>query len=437
MGAILLAALAASCGPDPGFYVRVDNLMASGDFSQAQEAVERNKSAYSKRERLLYFYDLGLTAHYAGSYEKSNENLVKAEQIAEELYTKSLTATGASFLINDYIQPYKGEDFERALIHLFKSLNYLKLGKMEDVLVEARQVDSKLLALNDRYPVDKKNVYREDALIRFITGMIYESAGKIEDALIDYMKSEEIFQDYQRNYGTKPPLFFLENLFSAAQGAGKKEEIEEYQKRYWQVRAIPYEKKKEFAEVIVIHYSGRSPVKVRTSFPAQIDENVVIDIAIPTYEKQARLGLGAAVSLQEAASGDIYSFETEVMEDLEAIALKNLENRLFRMTAKAIARVTAQYILIKGTAQKVREEYGEEAAKNYELLMSGLATMASQPDLRSCRSLPAEIRVGRALVPPGTYEAQALLPGKSVASSLGQFKLDAGQKEFILLRSIE
>lgn len=411
--------------------------MAAGDHAQAYEMVQLNRTSYSKRERLLYHLDLGLTAHYGGLYEKSNENLEKAEQLGEELYTKSFTAQSASFLINDYLLAYRGEDFERALIHLFKSLNYLKLGKVEDALVEARQVDSRLQTLNASHPDDQKNVYREDALIRFIMGLVYESEGKLEDAVIDYAKSEEVFQDYRRHYGTVWPQFLLENLLTAADGAGRRDLLEEYQQRYPRVVLLPYQHKKDLAEVVVVHYSGRSPVKVGVTFPVAVEENVVLQVAIPTYQKQPRSGEAARITLQNVAGGNPQVFETELMEDVEAIAITNLQNRLMRMTAKAIARVTAQYFLIKTTAEKVRQEYGEEAAQNYQLMMSGLAQMISQPDLRSCRSLPAEIRVGCALLVPGEYDVQAALPGRAAPLSLGQIKLEAGKKEFILLRSLE
>ena len=90
------------------------------------------------------------------------------------------------------------------------ALNYTAAGHHEDALVEARKVDSKLNVINSRYADDKKNVYKEDAFIRFLMGVLYEAEGEVNDAFISYRKAEEIYRnDYAANYGVSAPSLLI------------------------------------------------------------------------------------------------------------------------------------------------------------------------------------------------------------------------------------
>jgi len=86
-------------------------------------------------------------------------------------------------LSNDLTLPYEGEDFETVLINVVAALNYVLLNQWDDALVEARKVDHKLNVINDRY--DKKNVYKEDAFARYLSGILYEGKGELNDAFIE------------------------------------------------------------------------------------------------------------------------------------------------------------------------------------------------------------------------------------------------------------
>lgn len=393
-----------------------------------------DKDNYGHNEKLLYYMDLGITNHYEGRYAVSNRKLEEAEKLGEQLFTKSLTATGASFLVNDYMLPYRGEDFELALIHLYMALNYVQLGKLEDALVEARKLDSKLNALNQSYPEGKKNVYREDALIRFISGLLHEAGGNLDSANVDYMKSLEVFKDYSANYGTTAPQFVVENLMTVADGAGFPDRVKELQDRYSAAEFLRYQSKERLGEIIVVHYHGRSPVKVPERVPVGIAENIILTVSYPKYEYLPRQRGGAVITFT-TADGKNISCEPELMENIEAIAGKNLQNRLFRMQAKAVARLAAQYFLIESQAEKIKKKYGENAERLWRMTSHLGRELISTADTRSCRSLPAEIRIGRVILMPGDYSAHIRMPD-GTTSTVNKIKVSAGKKEFVILRSV-
>ncbi|MBW2106265.1 MAG: hypothetical protein JRI26_09660 [Deltaproteobacteria bacterium] len=181
-----------SCAPGIKQYPLINQYLLCSDYDSAYKVVQQSKDTYSKRNAVLYYLDEGIISHFGGHYKESNQSFARAESIMDELYTKSISKEAASFLISDNTVPYRGEDFERAMVNLFMALNYVGLGSWEDAVVEARKVDNKLNLINSQYEEAKKNVYKEDGFIRFLMGTLYEVEGEINDAFISYRKAEDL-----------------------------------------------------------------------------------------------------------------------------------------------------------------------------------------------------------------------------------------------------
>jgi hypothetical protein len=128
------------------------------------------------------------------------------------------------------------------------------------------------------------------------------------------------------------------------------------------------------------------------------------------------------------------------MEDIASIAVKNLGNRINRIKAKAIARATAKYLVSK----KLEKEAGKKGGQLLGLLTKVTANIASvateQADVRHWRLLPAEIRVGRTLIPPGEYRGNIKFVdsrGAAVRSrEIAPFSVKKGEKRFFILRTL-
>ena len=165
---LLFGAMLFSCAPKVKHYPLINQHLSNQNYQQALKVIKDNKKAYPKRNAALYYMEEGILAHFALRYKESNESLSRAEQIMDDLYTRSISKQTASFLINDNTIPYRGEDFESAMVNLFMALNYVGLGLRDEALVEARKVDNKLNIINSRYANEQKNVYKEDAFIHVI-----------------------------------------------------------------------------------------------------------------------------------------------------------------------------------------------------------------------------------------------------------------------------
>jgi hypothetical protein len=146
--------------------------MARGDYAGALAKLEKPEG---KTNRLLYYFEKGLLLHYQGEYETSNQVFAQAERLIDQLYTKSVSREIASLLTNDAIRAYSGEEFERALIHYYRALNYQYLGQPQEALVECRKANLRLedFAAKAEY----KLTYKNDAFIQYMTGLFFEAEG--------------------------------------------------------------------------------------------------------------------------------------------------------------------------------------------------------------------------------------------------------------------
>jgi hypothetical protein len=430
-----------SCAASIKHYPHINQCLLKQDYDSACKLVQKNKKEYPKRNAALYYLDEGITFHLAGRYSESNESFSRAESIMDELYTKSLSKEAASFLISDNTVPYRGEDFEKAMVNLFMALNYATLGAWEDSLVEARKVDNKLLVINANYDEDKKNVYKEDAFIRFLMGTLYEADGELNDAFISYRKAEEIYRvDYLPNYGVRPPEFLIENLITAAEGMGFYREMEEIQSKYPLVACRNLSEKRGMVELFLVHYNGIGPEKVEDSFAIPMPDGYIMKMAYPRFVRKNFQISHAEVTLKNRQERPCARFPTLLMEDIGAIARTNLDNRINRIKAKAIARATTKYLASKAAEKAATDKKGQWAGLLVKVAANVASVATEQADIRHWRLLPAEIRVGRTLIPPGDYSGEIDFVddrGAIVGSKvIKPFSVEAGEKRFFIFRTL-
>jgi hypothetical protein len=433
-----------SCAPNLRFHHQVDQMVATGDYQNAYLLIEKNKSEYTKKNGVLFYADKGTIAHYAARYQDSIESFLQAENRIEALFTTSVSKQVATFIINDNMAPYKGEDFESVLVNLFLALNYLQIGEIDEALVEARKVDSKLNLINSYYPEDKKNTYKEDAFVRFLMGILYEIGGAQEDlndAFISYKKAEEIYvKDYWENYKTPLPLALKENLLTMARVTGT-EEFNVYKKRYGFRDALTLPDKRQKGEIYFIHYNGKSPEKVEGAIVAPMPDGYVMKIAFPRYRLRPYCIRSSVIKVTNLDTGKTTGATTELGENIAALAVKNLENRRFRIAAKAIARATAKYLATREAKKGVQKDHGKLAGSLVGLLGNIASIITERADLRCWKTLPAEIRIGRCIVDPGNYKLVFFLLNKTGELirqlPLHKISITRGEKRFVFFRTID
>lgn len=429
-----------ACSPITHHYIQVEQYVSRQDFLKADSIIEQQARRYGAKNALLYDLDRAMTLHLAGQYIESNKFLDLAEQRAEELYTKSLTLEAGALLTNDNTLPYKGEDFEQVMINLVSALNYIYLGEMDEALVEARKVDHKLNLLNDRY--EKKNVYKEDAFARYLYGIIYEAKGEANDAWIAYRRAYEAYQDYQTQYGTPIPQMLKPDLLRITDLLGLTEEHQEYLEQFGTISWMRHKEYRRYGEIIFISYNGLSPVKEDSFITAPVPDGeggvYILNIAMPHFVSRPTDVSHAIVKL--LGSEGVSTQKTVPVEDITAIAIKDLEDRIGRITAKAIARATTKYFMSRAMREKA-----SKGDKPLPRILSDVGTnlyslLSEQADKRSWRTLPGEVQMARLLAPPGTYQVEVQYlnrQGQEISRrTFTEVRIKAGEKKFLSSRMV-
>ena len=425
----------------------VDGMSARGEFSQALSYVEEHQEDYHNRNRLLFYLDEGMLAFSVGDYEKAVQAFTVAEQLMDELYTISLSREATTFLINDNAAPYRGEDFESVMINLFLALSYANLSKIEDALVEARKIDSKLAAINLQYDEEHQNAYREDPFARMLTGIFYEmgkTSADLNDAYISYSLAINGYEREYQRFGLSVPAILVENALSAAEFMGRSEQ-DQLRKRLPSQQFSSLAERKEKAEVYGLYLNGRAPVKEPATIVFPMPDGFLLKLAFPAYKDMEKRIVGGRLYAKPLEENRTFQATFAVAEPIAKIAKENLENRKGRIIVKTIARVTAKYLAIKAAQIAAVGAGGRDLGALAGLLtgITGnvLVFASEQPDLRCWRTLPAEILIGKLTLEPGTYQfwaecydASGIMVRKV---ELGERDLGAGDKVILQFRTTE
>ncbi|MDH4120976.1 MAG: hypothetical protein OEV94_04655 [Deltaproteobacteria bacterium] len=438
MGLLLLALV--GCAPHQNLYPRLESLAASGQFQEGAEYIKANAKEYGNANRVIYLLDLGVYYHYAGKYEESNQALDEAEKLMDAMFTKSISAEAGAMLTNDLSLPYEGEDFEKVTVNTFRALNYIMLGRPDEAQVEARKVDSKLVYFNTKYSPNEKNAYTEDAFARMLTGIVFEMGGSRADLNDAYISNRQAAQTYRtafiQRYGVGAPTALKENLLSTAQFMGP-DELSQAKKLFPDVPLQTPAQRKQTATVYFIHFVGRGPVKVEDRIHVRTLEGDQVAVAFPRYVRRPYQITGSRVT-----TDGLPPLTLDDGEPLGAIAVENLQSRIGRIRAKAIARAILKYNINKKFQEEVKRQNKDNDGAQFLAFLVGniYANATEKADLRGWQTLPDRILVGRMSLPPGKHRFQVeYLSGQGTISTqdMGEFDLKAGSTRFIPLFTIQ
>jgi hypothetical protein len=277
------------------------------------------------------------------------------------------------------------------------ALNYLMLGDLEEALVECRYLNTELLPMfNDRY--ENKNVYKTDAFFLYLSGLIYDAMGEVNDAFIDYRHAYNTYiSDYQENYGTAPPSQLLEQILRTSSALGFIEDFETYRQEFQGNTWPTQQEYRDAARLVVIWDNGLIPYKAQRIYREYIpldddkDKGCYVKFAFPEFIQRFPTYRRAMVSV----SGNTASLE--FAEDLSQIAIKNLEDRRVRTIVKAVARN-----VLKCLAEHEIKQQNEILG----WLFAGLTELTEQADTRSWLLLPTNIHLTQMLLPPGVSDVE-------------------------------
>ncbi|HPD78551.1 MAG TPA: hypothetical protein PLH88_09025 [Spirochaetota bacterium] len=409
------------------------------------------------KDQLLFMMECGLMLHTAGDYETSNKVLLPAGKLAQ-IIPISVSQEVASFLTNDRNTNYRGEDFEKVLVHVYLGLNFLLMNKYEEARVEFMAVNNELAKIKSE---DGTARYKQNIMAKYLTAITFEIVGELNK---DDRDIEFAYIEYKQIYDLEPNLAMVkDDLLRLSKRLGYDDEYNDWRKKFGKA----YNEKADSGELITIFQAGRSAVK-QSRGPLLKDPMMepVIRITINTGSVTAGVTAAAVlVTLQNAenpipkfvkrsnrvsnvrvvAGGN--SINTIRLEDVEKTAIQNLEDdysRLYKRVAASIATKAIASVAAGIAAKKLAEQnkqLGQFSGLIGTVVAAGTgAYLFSQmkPDLRCWHTLPANFQLGRMTLKPGKYNVKFILSGAEgkIDEIEKEVEIKKGEKTLVNIRTL-
>ena len=421
-----------------------------GDLRQALETLQKSDKLAHSKSRFLYYVNNGLLLSILGNYKESNEYFEKAYLFGED-YQKNYANIMASFLTNPNVIMYYGEDHEHLLVLYYKAINYLKMKKYEEALVECRRLNIRLQQLSDKYTSENK--FRQDAFIHTLMGIIYQTTRDYNNAFIAYRNALEVYEnDYARLFNLPPPEQLKKDLLNTAAWTGFAEEFEHYKSLFGMEDYVPAPPgtelvffwhnglgpvKDEWSINFAIHHEANNKVvfrndRIGVDFPFSLDDDndrrnlaklEVFRVAFPRYVERP-------VYYEEAvleAGGKCYVLEE--VEDINKIAHHSLKERMLLEFSQGLLRVA----LKKATEHSLRKEHESLGA-----MLGMLNAMTEHADTRNWQTLPHSILYARLPLQKGSNKIHfSLKRGDSEDSHDFTYTANPGETLFHTFSSLE
>jgi hypothetical protein len=422
-----------------------------GDLVQALETMKRHESEGEGKTRFLYDINKGLLHSILGEYEDSNEYFEKAFLFGED-HRVNYVAEATSYFSNPNITAYRGEDHEHLMVLYFKAINFIKMNKPEEALVECRRLNIRLNQLNDKYVSKEK--FQRDAFIHTLMGVIYQSTKDYNNAFIAYRNAVEVYEDqYAVMFGMKVPLQLKKDLLTTAKWTGFHDEFEKYQEKFLMEDFVVSQPD---AELVFFWHNGLGPVKDEWSinfaihpgqgntmlfsnrelgieFPYTVQEEKersdlskleIFRVAFPRYRERGLYFQDAKLSL------DGNSYELELGEDINKVAFHSLQQRMLQEFGKGLLRAA----LKKATEHSLRKEDDRLGA-----VIGIVNAITEKADTRNWQTLPHSIFYSRVPLKEGSNEVKFTLQSNNQRNTDYNFTYTAkkGQTLFHTFSSLE
>jgi hypothetical protein len=348
--------------------------VAAGRFEDAARLIDEVRPA--GRDRLLYLIDKGVILHDAGRFEDSNKVLTEAEDLAQGLRAKSISREVQAALLNEDATQYSGERFERMMLPALRMINYIMLDDWDEALVEVRRVQT---IAEMEYGKDAANF--NNAFTLYLSGIIWEAMGFLNDALIDY---EHASKDGRIPYVGRDIDFAKKRLGLSARPPSS---------------GIAYEAGGSYrsakGEVVVIMEVGMAP-----RFESEYVDAVLFSVAMPYAVAMQSPVKYAKIYVDGAEVGRTYPFYN-IADDI----MKAQSDRRRRSVVRKTIKIAMQTALYTAGFELMDDDKTEEKLAGLGLVLVGLAMSGAETaDIRSARSLPATFQIGRIYASPGHHK---------------------------------
>jgi hypothetical protein len=372
IAAITVLVVLQGCATYSAGFAKVESATAKRDLDGAVKSLDELK--LTGADEVLHHLNKGTLLRLQGNYAESNKHFDVAKGMMEKLNAISVTEQVASVAVNDTTKAYEGLPSEQLMLYSFEALNYLQMGDIDAAAVEARQFEVK------QGLIAKKNAdakYLSGAFVRYLNGMVYEAAGERDSARIEMEKAVDGYKSQNSGFGVPQALVADLSRLKAGKPAP--------------------------SEIVFILHNGLGPslseVTVRVANPKPQNGSALLSLAVPKFAKRSVPVARVELKVDSATAS------SEVVEDVNDIAEKSLNDRLPVITARAVARMIVKNVAT-GEAKKKTKDQGM-AGLFMGLAMDVGTAVSERADTRTWSLLPGVINMARLPMSPGKYDVTA------------------------------
>ncbi len=438
---LLLMAIMVSCAKDYREAINApEEAFYKGQEYEAAKMLLPQVNKFGK-DQLLFMMEAGYLLHLAGKYEDSNRVLLKAAKTAQ-IKPISISKEIGALLADQTVTNYRGEDFEKVLIHMYLGINYLMLKEYNDAAVEFKAVNNELQKIKTEKGEAR---YKQNLMAKYLTAIAHEQRADSDSSAEDREYAEV---EYKQILQLKPGLPMARSgLMQLQQGMSD-----------------------NTGELVVIFQAGRTPIKVsRGKLLDDPGMGTAVSVALASQSLAAGVTAGSVLTTVSLAQNPIPKFKirsnmvknlrvailgqqitTEMLENIEYTAMKNMEDNYSRLKAKVAASIIVKAVVSAAAgiaAAEVTRELsdGNKGLSSLVGLLVGAGTGTAlfatmKPDLRCWHTLPANLQLGRMRLFPGKYTARIQYIGYNggvLKTKMINFEIKKKEKHFINIRTVE
>ena len=376
---------------------------AGGNVEGAITQLEANNRT---GKDLLYYFELGMLERMRGHYDESQKAWTAARERMESGAQSpvDLLRSASSFVVSDKLRTYEPHDYEKVMLTTYMALNSLAMGRFDDARVAIKQTHeleaqialarAKQLAeveaeaskrgakrsfkeLNG-YPVETidnpevnalKNGY-QSALSHYLAGFVYEALDEGSLAAPGDRLANEL---QPGKPALEEALSGLDARISAPAADG-------------------------MTDVLFIVSAGTAPAMRAQPFrlPVPVNEKLILipfsfPLLVPGPFHDQALGLTV---------GGAQRLTLTPLTSIDLMARRSLQDDMPAIMLRATVRATTSAMLQYQAQQHSDRQAGAAAALGAFALTAFLQTA----DDRTWRTLPGEVSIARARLPPGVHE---------------------------------
>ena len=412
----VLFLLTTACVSHTQEHEELRSLYIKSNYTKALTHLESSSLKSSSQNRLLYLLEKGALLDKLKEKEKARRTLFLADRLIDKQRTSSISQTAASFLLNDSTMDYSGELFEIITLHSLLALSFIEEGATKQARVEAQQINKRLHEFT-RNLGDKNNSYQKDAFALYLSGIIYEALGEVDDAIIDYKRSLRVYNSpvYKKFHDGE----IKEQITKALYRLAKKRKREEITQKIEATNPqIKQKLEKQTGSLIVFHELGTLSPKRAKNFFFDLGSSKPFRFSFPYIAQKAPSSGETGLLLEKKF------FQGTEAVNLNALASHTLEERRLRLMLKGTVRL----LLKSKITNFIEDELGPLAG----FLATSLAMATEVADTRGWMFLPKQFFITRVDLPPGSYKVRAVsdsLPEKKERT----VKIKAGK--LVLIRA--